>query len=213
MTSEFNELGQKAGVPRGPFLDHLDEIERRAVGRQITLGEIFSILGADGHYVLIIFLTVPCLQPIPLPGLSSPFGILIATVAIFAFLRRPPWVPRSWALKPLPQGATQKIVEGAKSIFERLKRILHPRWLFFFRGPWRGVNTTLIVLYAVFLALPLPIPFSNAVPAWGIFFQALAHLEEDGFFILLSYIQFVVCLGFFALLARGAWQGFQLLGS
>lgn len=45
----------------------------------------------------------------------------------------------------------------------------------------------LLILNSILLALPLPIPFSNALPAWMIFFQALGHLEEDGFFIVLSY--------------------------
>jgi hypothetical protein len=71
----------------------------------------------------------------------------------------------------------------------------------------------LLILNAILLALPLPIPFSNAIPAWMILFQALGHLEEDGFFIVLSYIQTAICLIYFGLLAFGVSSGIELLGA
>lgn len=196
---------------RGPLLDHLDEIEAQCAQGEITLKTIFSIFGNDGHYVLIFFLILPFLQPIPLFGLSTPFGILIAIVSYLSYLKRPPFIPKRWELKRLPGPTVLKIAEGSERVFEKLACILHPRWKNFFKGPFRITNSILLILNAILLALPLPIPFSNAIPAWMILFQALGHLEEDGFFIVLSYIQTAICLIYFGLLAFGVSSGIEFL--
>jgi len=189
----------------------LDEIEAQCANGAITFKTIFNIFGSDGHYVLIFFLILPFLQPIPLFGLSTPFGILIAVVAYFSYLNRPPLIPKRWENKKLPASTVLKIAEGSERVFEKLSFILHPRWNGLFKGPFRITNSILLILNAILLALPLPIPFSNAIPAWMILFQALAHLEEDGLFIVLSYIQTAICLVYFGLLGFGVVSGIELL--
>jgi hypothetical protein len=194
-----------------PFAKHLDEIEARCTTGEITLRDIFNIFGDDGHYLLIFFLILPFLQPVPLFGLSTPFGILISIVAVFAFKNKPPFIPQRWADKKLPRQTVLKIAEGAEKLFHKLSFILHPRWPTFFKHPLKIVSTILIVLNAILLALPLPIPFSNAFPAWMILFQALGHLEDDGFLILLSYIQTILCLLYFGLIAMGVDTGVDFI--
>lgn len=198
---------------RGPLLDHLDEIEAQCAKGEITLKTIFNIFGNDGHYLIILFLILPFLQPIPLLGLSTPFGILIAIVAYLSYMKRPPLLPKRWEHTKLPGPTVLKIAEGSEHIFEKLSFILHPRLNFLIKGPFRTVNSILLILNAILLALPLPIPFSNAIPGWMILFQALGHLEEDGFFILLSYIQTAICLVYFVLLAVGVNSGIDFLSA
>ncbi len=196
---------------RGPLLDHLDEIEKKCVTGEVSLKIIFNIFGNDGHYLLIFFLILPFLQPIPLFGLSTPFGILIAIVAYFSYLGRPPFVPKRWEDKKLSGPTVLKIAEGSERVFEKISFMLHPRWESFFKGPFLIVNIMLLILNAILLALPLPIPFSNAMPAWMILFQALGHLEKDGLFIVLSYLQTAICLVYFAILVLGVETGWQHL--
>lgn len=188
---------------------HLDEIEAQCLEGDITLQDIFRILGKDGHHVLILFLTIPFLQPVPLFGLSTPFGILIAIVSLFAYFGKPPRVPQRWAQRKISSKIVYKIAEGSERIFEKLDFILHPRWKFFFRRPFLEINTFLVVLNAILLALPLPIPFSNSFPAWMIFFQILGYLEEDGLFIAISYFISMLCFIFFAVLAFSVETSFN----
>jgi hypothetical protein len=197
--------------PRGPLLDHLDEIEARCSEGELTLKMIFSIFGNEGHYVLIFFLILPFLQPIPMLGLSTPIGILIGLVAYFAYLKRPPVIPKRWENKTLPASTVLKIAESSEFVFAKVSFMIRPRWKFFFSGSYRKINALLIILNAALLSLPLPIPFSNAVPAWMVLFQALGHLKEDGFFILLSYVQTILCLVFFGLLGIGFISGMDNL--
>lgn len=197
---------------RGPLLNHLDEVEARCLKGDLTLQDIFDVFGPHGHYVLTLFMILPFLQPIPLMGLSTPFGLLIAVVGLFAYLRKPPWIPKRWTGMVIAAKTVSRIAEGSERIFEKLAFLIHPRWRFLFKGVFRPLNTVLLIGNAVLLALPLPIPFSNAIPAWMIFFQTLAHLEEDGLFIIFSYVQTVICLVYFLLLAKGVGTGIEMLG-
>ncbi len=196
---------------KGPLQAHLDEIELQCEKGEITLQTIFNIFGNDGHYVIILFLVLPFLQPLPLFGLSTLFGLLIAFVAYLSFIEKPPIIPKRWIHKKLPGSTVLKIAEVSESIFQKIAFILHPRWKGFLKGPFRMTNSALLILNAILLALPLPIPFSNALPAYVIFFQALGHLEEDGLFIVLSYIQTTLCLAYFAFLFFGASSGLEIL--
>jgi hypothetical protein len=72
-----------------------------------------------------------------------------------------------------------------------------------------------IVICAALLLLPLPIPFSNTIPAWGVMLVAGGLLERDGCFILAGYVATVLAVGYFAVLGfagKGAfdfvWQWF-----
>jgi hypothetical protein len=198
---------------RGPLLDHLDEIEAKCLEGDPTLQSIFDIFGPSGHYIISLFLVLPFLQPIPLLGLSSPFGILIALVAWCAFREIPPRIPRRWGERKISAKTVSKIAETSERLFEKLAVLLRPRFDFLFKGTFRLLNTTLIIFNALILALPLPIPFSNALPAWMIFFQILAHLEKDGLFILLSYVQAIVVLFFFFFLNKGLESGLKFFDS
>lgn len=200
-------------VSRGPLLDHLDAIEELCASRDPRFRDILTIFGPDGHYVLMLFLILPFLQPIPLFGLSMPFGLLISVIAVLAFLGKPTWIPARWADLTLKASTVKRIAEGSERVFEKLGFLLHPRMHHFFQGPFRMINVSLVVLNAALLALPIPIPFSNTLPAWMILFQTLAHLEDDGAFIVASYVQTVISLAYFAFIFLGIGAGIALLGS
>lgn len=189
---------------RGPLLEHLDEIERKCDSGDITLQDIVDIFGADGHYVLIAFLIIPFLQPIPLLGLSTPFGLLIAFISLMAYLQRPPRLPQRWASLKLSAKTVKRIAAASETAFDKATFFSHPRHPVFFKGLFRHLNMGVLVLNAVLLALPLPIPFSNAIPAWAVAVHAIAQLEEDGIFVWISYVQTIACLGYFALIAKAA---------
>ena len=199
-------------VTRGPLLNHLDEIEEKILSGDISLKELFAIFGKDGHYVLILFFILPFLQPIPLFGLSTPFGVLIAVVTVLSYLNKPPWLPKRWENKKLSAKTVSKIAEGSERLFEKLSFMLHPRWPLLFKEPFRTLSMILSVLNALLLALPLPIPFSNSIPAWMIFFQALGQVEDDGLFVIFSYVMTIVCVVYFGILTIGAGNGLEKLG-
>ncbi len=82
------------------------------------------------------------------------------------------------------------------------------------RAPWlEQLHAVSIVICALMLLLPLPIPFSNIVPAWAILLIAGGLLERDGVFILAGHVATLIAGTFFVFLAifgKGAldsiWQ-------
>ena len=82
-------------VPTRLSEDLLRMLER-AAGNSITLREIIEILHGRGFDVLIIVLAAPFLTPIPLPGLSTPFGLILMFFGVRIALRKHPWLPRKF---------------------------------------------------------------------------------------------------------------------
>jgi hypothetical protein len=200
-----------ANPSRGPLLDHLDQIEEISKDKNPKLRELIHIFGNDGHYLVIFFLILPFLQPIPMLGLSTPFGLMIAIVGAFAYLRKPPVIPARWAEKTVSGKTVLQIAEGSERIFEKLSWLIHPRYKFMFREPFRTVSVILIIINSVLLALPLPIPFSNTIPAWMILLHALGQLEDDGALIILSYMVSIFCWIFFAAIYFGVAGGINYI--
>lgn len=195
-----------------PLLGHLKELERLSSEQEINLRDIFTVFGPEGHHLLILFMMLPLMQPIPLFVLSTPFGILTAIACYCNFRKIDPWLPKSWESKILPQRVILPLTQFAEKLLLKLESFFHQRWSFYFRGPFVYINLSLSILMAILLALPLPIPLSNALPAWMIFFQSLAHLERDGLFILLSYIQSILCILYFVLIFLGVQMSWGWLG-
>lgn len=202
-----------------PILKHLKDIEKHTKSDGLNLLDLVSFFGEDGHFVFILFLIIPFVQPVPLFGLSTPFGLFIAVAAGFYALQKPPYVPKrwqthSWCTKKLNKEIVLKIIIGAEKVFLFLEKYLRPRFAFVFKNIFQSLNIFLIIIHAMLLALPLPIPFSNSIPAWVILLQALAHLEKDGLLVLISYGLSIVSVIFFSGLFFGALQGWHwIVGS
>lgn len=193
-----------------PLQEHLFVLEDECRKGDITLSHLFKIFGNDSHHVIILFLILPFLQPIPLFGLSTPFGILIAFVVWLSFVKKAPYVPLRWQQKKMSKEIVLKIALGFTALFDKLNFMIHPRWGFLLSGTFKPFNTFLVMWNGFLLALPLPIPFSNTVPGYAIFCMALANLEEDGFFVILSYLFSILTLIYFALIAVGVKSGLNI---
>ena len=194
-----------------PIQLHFLTLEKKCKDRDLTLIEIFDSFGPDGHYVIILFMILPFLQPIPMLGLSTPFGFLMGAISILAYLNKPPYLPQRWKNKKISSVMVLKITIGFEKIFNKISFIIHPRWPMFFTHPVRIFNTILIVANCIALALPIPIPFTNTLPAYAIFTMTLALLEDDGFLVLLSYLLSVLTVIYFVLITRGLESGLRVL--
>jgi hypothetical protein len=187
------------------FIFTMDELQRIANEQsKISVEEIFQVMGDEGHAILLIFLCLPYLQPIPIPGVSTVFGTLTAIVAFYHYLRKPPYLPKRFKHFALSAEVVRKISGVFERVWLKLGHWVHPRLEFFCENPvWRFVNLFVLLSNAILLALPLPIPFSNFFPNVTILLLALGLMEKDGLFILLSYGWSLLCYGFFIALSLG----------
>jgi hypothetical protein len=167
----------------------------------VHLRSLIVALRGRAYTLLIILLALPFITPIPLPGLSTFFGFVIAVIALRLVLGQKPWLPKRLQRKEIPSGFFETLIRVSARIVRWLEALLRPRWVFLFTTPGiLRLHALLIVVSATVLLLPLPIPFTNAFPAWAIILTAGGLLERDGFAVLLGYIVFALgCLYFFFL--------------
>jgi hypothetical protein len=169
--------------------EDLHRLLDQAAGRPLTIGQVIEILHGRGFDILVILLALPFCTPIPLPGLSTPFGLILAFFGARIALRRRPWLPRRLLARTIPYATLEKLVKAALAVAVRLEKVLHPRLRFFNRWTSFGsLNGLVIMSSALLLMLPLPIPFTNTLPAWSIVLLAAGMMEDDGAVILAGYL-------------------------
>jgi hypothetical protein len=183
------------------FQEDIEEIlEIATLQNEIRIGQIFSILAEKGRAALLIIFSLPFCLPIQIPGLSTPFGILLALLGSGFIFPRPLYAPK-WILeKKISSTAIHQLTSKIFSIIKFLKKISSVRLVFFTRLPFLRVNGILILFLSILLALPLPLPFTNLLSAIPILLISLGLLEDDGLFILIGYLISLICFAFFAAL-------------
>ena len=187
------------------FIATMDLLQEEAQKGDLTLRRVFHLMGEEGHAVLMLFLCLPFLQPIPIPGLSTPLGFLISVVSYFLFRNRAPWLPKRFETLSISSDVLIKVSEVAEKIWTYAAKVVKPRFVMFHDSTFfRFINLLVVVVNAMLLSLPLPIPFSNTVPAVAIILSAIGYMEKDGFFILLSYLWCFIVASFFTTLTMGA---------
>jgi hypothetical protein len=166
----------------------------------VTLREVLGLLHGRGYVLLVMLLALPFCQPIPLPGLSTPLGLIIAIIGGRLVMGWKPWLPSRLLDTRLPPNVFAKVFAVTQKIVAWFERLLRPRLLWVTATPQREqLHAVPIVVCALMLLLPLPLPFSNVLPAWGIMLIAGGLLERDGKFILGGYVATLGSLAYFIL--------------
>ncbi len=95
---------------------------------------------------------------------------------------------------------------AARRVATSFEYLLRPRWSFLVEWPvLHQINGAMICISGILLLLPLPIPFSNLLPAITIISLAAAMMERDGYFVVLGTIAFLGNIVFFGAIAVGGY--------
>jgi hypothetical protein len=192
----------------------LIELARNLPPEGMTLGALLTQLGTRAELIVCMLLTVPFLLPLSIPGSSIPFGLLIALQGLGLFMQRAPWLPKRLSARRLTQAHLGTLLTKGGQLFSRLERFIHPRLSLLTQGtPIRRVNGLLLVLSGLLLTAPLPLPFSNTLPAYGALLLAAGSLERDGACILAGYVMVLLTLLYFGALAVLGEVGVRALWS
>jgi hypothetical protein len=164
-------------------------VEDAGADRPLTLGLILESTGERAFGVLMAFICLPFVQPIPIPGLSIPFGLaLLLLGAQIAIRKHRPWLPRRMLAYRLPRQFGTRLIAFVARVFNPLERIIRPR-LLFMQNPISMVLVGLALGVDGILLTVLPaIPGSNFIPAWMALIKILGITEEDGISLLAGTI-------------------------
>ena len=181
--------------------DELAMILREFEVETVTLREVLALMHGRGYVLLIMLLALPFCTPIPLPGVSTPFGLIITIIGARLALGAKPWLPARLLNTRLPPKVFAKVFAWTRKIILAFERLLRPRMLWVTSTARREqLHGVPIVICALVLLLPLPVPFSNVIPAWGIMLIAGGLLERDGAFIIAGYVATLLTIAFFAVI-------------
>lgn len=192
--------------PAGSLSETLTTIAGSIKAEKITLRELLELIGEQGMLVFCMFLTIPFLIPVSIPGVSTVFGLVILLIGIGVTLNRVPWLPGRLMNRAVERAHLVPALERAAKLFARLDRLIRPRMLVLTHGATvNRLNGALLVLGAVLLMAPFgAIPLTNTLPALGILLLAAGMLQRDGLFIVGGYLSLITTIIYFAILVGGA---------
>lgn len=158
---------------------------------QVTLASILNLAGERVFGFLFVVLALPSALPVPAPGYSVPFGILLLILAVQLIIgRQRPWFPEKWLNQPIPIEKVQGFIKAGLPWLQKIELISRPRLT--------PICTSLIgriiigcAIALMAISMMIPIPGTNTLPAIGIFITGFGLLDDDG---AISLAGLVVCL-------------------
>lgn len=160
-------------------------------GDIITIDDLLLLAGDRIFGFLLVILSLPSALPIPAPGYSIPFGVVIFLLAIQFMVGYPiPWLPNRVKKGTMKTIMAKQFVQKGLPWLRRLETLTKPRYS-------RICNSSMgkiilgIAMALMAISMMIPIPGTNTAPAMGIFIIAFGLQEDDGFICLLGL---VVCI-------------------
>jgi hypothetical protein len=192
------------------FSQELRGLEEHFAGTGLRIRDLLETTHGRGFTLLLVLVSLPFISPIPLPGLSTPFGLVAMLIGARQALGRRPWLPRRLLDCKLPPAFLQKLLRAASRVVHLLEYVLQPRMAFMHRSPgFKRLSGVLIMISGFLLLLPLPIPYTNMFPAVTILCFAAGALEEDGVFFIAGCAMFAATIAFFTLVGMGGAHVFD----
>ncbi|MDD2706493.1 MAG: exopolysaccharide biosynthesis protein [Verrucomicrobiae bacterium] len=201
-----------ASPPSPRLSDDLQGILAGEKRTRVPLARILRAIRGRGFLLFMVFLSLPFIIPVPLPGISTPVGILFMIFGLrLAFGRRPFWT--RWLLrKRIALPTLQKLINRSSRFVRWFEKFLRPRMQFLQHGMlFRGINGTVIFFCGLALSLPIPIPASNFLPGMAMILLCAGMMEKDGLFILCGYFFAGISWIYLIILALLGKIGFEQL--
>jgi hypothetical protein len=155
----------------------------------ISVRDLLKRLDGRAFGLLLLILALPNCIP-NVPGISTVFGLLLVAPALqMIFGAGTPWIPKRIADMKIEPSTFRKVIDWAMPNLLRVEKLVQPRLQFLTQKPttiWFGIQT--LILAGI---LALPIPFANWPPGMGVATLAIALLQRDGVFALISFGFFI----------------------
>lgn len=111
--------------------EELSRMAKECEKGPVTVLQLLHTLGTQGHSLIALFFAVPFLLPMPLPGLSIPFGLVIAFAGGQMMLKKEPWLPQFLLKKELSSEMVAKVLNSGSKILTKMERFLGRAGIYF----------------------------------------------------------------------------------
>ena len=175
-----------------------------------TVGELNALLGREGVGLLVFFIAIPFLQPIPLAGIGTPIGLALMALGVqLTQGRGAPALPASLAGRKLEAETVARLLSGAERVLAAVESFAKPRGPALFRSGF--LLGPAVVLLGLLLATPFYVPFGNPFTGLPLALIGLALMEEDGLMAGLGLLGTVITYAYHAAFAKLAWAAAKAL--
>lgn len=163
-----------------PTAHEADAAKFATDGGDVTLNELLTLGGERTFGFLFVLLSLPSALPVPAPGYSIPFGIVMLLLAVQLIIgRKKPWLPNGWLSKGFERTKVAGFITKGLPWLQKIEAVSRPRLSIICTSPvGRLVLGLAIALMSI--SMMIPIPGTNTVPAIGIFVIGFGLLDDDG---------------------------------
>lgn len=176
----------------------LDEIQEELPDENISLKELINVMSGEGLQFMIIILIAPFLIPASIPGSSTPFGILIILLEIAYLNNKSLYIPDFIGKYEISKENVLKLFDIIKKALGYVEKISNPRGKLSSKKYVLRINAIVNIILAFLLFLPLPIPFTDFVPATSMLLLAVSTLEHDSYLMILGYVAAILTVIYFS---------------
>lgn len=176
----------------------LDEIQEELPDENISLKELINVMSGEGLQFMIIILIAPFLIPASIPGSSTPFGILIILLEIAYLNNKSLYIPDFIGKYEISKENVLKLFDIIKKALGYVEKISNPRGKLSSKKYVLKINAVVNIILAFLLFLPLPIPFTDFVPATSMLLLAVSTLEHDSYLMILGYVAAILTVIYFS---------------
>jgi len=146
--------------------------------KNLSIEKVLAYTEKSTFGFLLVILSLPSALPVPAPGYSIPFGILLIIISLQIICKRKsPWFPPSWKSKKIPVEKLAGSLGKIKKFIEFFEHLIRTRirWVY-----TKGYRFFGLLVFLCACCMLIPIPGTNTIPALGVFIIGLGMIEEDG---------------------------------
>ena len=177
-------------------------------GQPLSLNTLLLRSGEYSFGVIITLLTLLFLLPVPLVGISTLLNLASFLLGIQLGLGfHQPWLPKWLTRLHLSPVVSAGLLKNLAWLLHPLKKLVRPRLEVLVRNSLsRRLIGFCVAWCAALSAIPIPIPFTNKIPALAMLFLAIGMVESDGILICFGYVTVVLTTVLFAALGNIIWE-------
>jgi len=181
--------------PRQSLSRNLQEL-LELPGDRLSVRVITEKVGDKGFGLLLAILSLPSALPVPAPGYSTPFGILLVLLgAQLVAGRNTPWLPDKALKKEISRDFARKIFSAGTKLLHLSEKFIRPRMRWINSVAGRAFLGIIVIFMGSLMILP--IPMTNTFPAMVIFLIGVSLSEDDGLAALVAFAAGLLAAAFY----------------
>ena len=129
------------------------------VGEDVSIGEVLDAIADRGFGLILLILALPAALPLPAPGYATPFGLMMALLALQMMRgRRTPWFPERVRARRISRSKLAWTVKNAGVPLRFVEWIIRPRLSGLARNrAFLSLIGFIVLLMSISMSMPIPL--------------------------------------------------------